>query len=104
MTVRELCEATCENDHIYPSVLRRNFGYKAIEVKAFLLDKEYAKASLGYRCPFCNFLVGGLHDKEFVDSLDRETAYCYNCDNEFQVRDYSEELVLIRTDKKWSED
>ena len=104
MTVKELCEMTCKNDHIYLNVLKRNFGYKSMKVKAFLLDKGYATASLAYRCPFCNLLVGGLHNKDFVDSLDNETTYCYNCDNEFQTRDFTEELLLTRTDKEWSED
>ena len=104
MTVKDLCYMTCKGDYLYPAVIRRHFHDKASDVKQFLLDKGYATATLSYKCPYCELRLGNLGNKDFVDSLDNEMIYCYNCDYEFHTRNLVEETLLIRTDKKWSED
>lgn len=97
--VQELIQITHKGDRLYDTMIRRNFGNEALEVRQYLLDNKYAIKSKAYRCPYCDFLLGGDDDKQFLFEKKSTHMVCYCCGEEFKTREMESETLLIRTDK-----
>jgi len=104
--IKDFCNKYKPGEYMFYYVLYRNFKDDVNKVIDFLVKNEYAKKDRIYRCPHCDFY---LATGSVVNKLSKESTinneplklFCEACDNEFTIRDYNSEIMLIRTSKKF---
>lgn len=106
LRIEDFCNKYKPGEYMFYSVLYRNFTNNVNRVIDFLVDNGYAKRDKVYRCPHCDFylatgsVVNKLTKQETVNNEPLK-LFCEACDNEFTIRDYGSEIMLIRTNKKF---
>ena len=106
LRIEDFCNKYKPGEYMFYSALYRNFTDNVNRVIDFLVGNGYAKRDKVYRCPHCDFylatgsVVNKLTKQETVNNEPLK-LFCEACDNEFTIRDYNSEIMLVRTNKKF---
>lgn len=86
-------------DKLYDRVLKRHFKDNADSVIKELVDNEYFKETVAYKCPNCNLPIFYEMEDTAFDYIENNGGICYNCDTEITLNNFIKESVWIRTNK-----
>ena len=86
-------------DRLYNRVLKRHFKDNADSVIKELVDNEYFKETVAYKCPNCSIIVFNELQDNYFDYVENNGGVCYNCDTDIVLSNFIKEPMWIRTDK-----